>query len=82
MRPIMIAMRKILGRLRPVIARIPNTERIHRISRMPPTSLNGLGKMLIAVPTSARIRRSTTLMTLPLMVNKEESGILIPSILR
>lgn len=82
MRPIMIAIKKMLGRLNPVIARMPRTERIQRISNIPPTSLSGLGKMLIAVPTSARIRRSTTLMTLPLMVNKEESGILIPSILR
>lgn len=75
-------MRRMLGRLMPVMARMPSTASIQRMSKTPATSLNGLGKRLIARPTSARMRRSTMLMTWPLIVNSAVSGMFMPSILR
>jgi hypothetical protein len=77
--PMMMAIRIMLGRLKPVIARIPSTARIQRMRRAPAISLNGLGKRLMAIATIARIRRSTMLTICPLMTKSDVSGMFIPS---
>jgi hypothetical protein len=74
MRPIMIAITKKLASATPPIAKIPNTERIQRISNTPAISLKGVGRIPIAQATIKRIRTLHNVIGCPFIENKIISG--------
>ena len=77
-RPIIITITMMLDN--PVIARIPNTESIHKSSRIPAIVWNGPGKIPIAHTITARINTSHKLTEWLLIVKIVKFGIEIPEI--